>query len=49
MTPTLGLLALLIVTAFICTVLHIQTPSKCPLWVPVFIVIIVLAIMVIPK
>lgn len=43
------LLALLILTAFICTVLHIQTPPKCPLWVPVFLIIIVLAIMVYPK
>lgn len=36
--PIVGLLLL---TAFVCTILAVLQPPKCPLWVPVFILCVV--------
>ena len=43
------LLFVLAVLALLLTIAHAMTPSKCPLWVPVFLTAFVLAILVWPK
>jgi hypothetical protein len=49
MTPILGLLGLLILGAFVCTILSTLTAPKCQLWVPVLLLCVALAVMVFPK
>ncbi len=40
---------LLILAAFICTILNAMSPSRCPLWVSVLLVEIFLLLTVLPK
>lgn len=43
------LLFLLALGALLLTIAHAMTPSKCPLWVPVFLTAFVLAVLTWPK
>ncbi len=43
------LLFILALAALLLTIAHAMTPSKCPLWVPVFLASFVLAVIAWPK
>lgn len=46
MTPLLTVLVLLVLTAFICTILH--AVNRCPIWVPVVLLCVIEMLEVLP-
>lgn len=44
-----SVLVLLVLVSFICTILAMLNPPRCPIWVPVLLTSIILLLMVFPK
>jgi hypothetical protein len=49
MTPLLGLLGVLIIGAFVCTILTALAPPKCPPYVPLLLLCVAVAVMAFPR
>ncbi len=45
----LSVMVLLLVAAFICTIVSAMTPPKCPLWVAVLLLVLIEALQILPK
>lgn len=48
-TPLLTVSVILVVAAFVCALASVWNPAKCPPWVSVILICVVLLLLVLPK